>query len=148
VPFPYRFLLFEGLLLGGTLYALLRGGGPERIAALMMVVAWLLSMASNSHTGFVHFEAGVFLVDVALFVGLYLLSLFTTRYWPLWMCAMQGITVLSHLIAVLSPSDAPGYAIMTQFWAYPMQILLIVATHRHRRRLKLSGTDPAWVRSF
>lgn len=145
MPFPYRFLLFEGLLLVSTLYALLRGGGPERIAALMTFVAWLLSMALNSHTSFVHFEGGVFLVDLALFAGLYLLSLFTTRYWPIWMSAMQGIAVLSHLIAVLSPMDAPGYAIMVQFWAYPMEILLIVATRRHRRRLKRYGADPAWA---
>lgn len=148
MPFHYRFLLFEGLLVATTLYALLRGGAPERLVGLMMVVAWILSMALNSHTEFREFEVGLFLVDLAFFAALYLLSLFTTRFWPLWMCAMQGVDVLSHLIALLSPSESPGYAIMVQFWAYPMQILLIVATRRHRQRLSQAGVDPAWVRSF
>ena len=148
MPFPYRFLLFEGLMLGSLLYALLRGGAPERLASLMMVVAWILSMALNSHTRFVHFEAGMFVVDVALFAALYLLSLFTTRFWPIWMCAMQGIEVMSHLLAAFSPVDSVGYAITVQFWGYPMQVLLIVATRRHRLRLKQSGTDPAWTWKF
>jgi len=148
MPFPYRFLLFEGLLVASTLYALLRGGAPERLVSLMMVVAWILTMALNSRTEFSHFEAGVFLVDIVFFAALYLLSLFTTRFWPIWMCAMQGLDVLSHLIAVMSPWDAPGYAIMVQFWAYPMEALLIVATRRHRHRLRQAGADPAWARSF
>jgi len=147
MPFPYRFLFFEGLLLGSTLYALLRGGAPERLASLMMVIAWILSMALNSHTEFAHFEAGVFAVDVVLFAAFYLLSLFTTRFWPIWMCAMQGIEVMSHLLAALS-GDSVGYAIMVQFWGYPMQVLLIVATRRHRLRLKQSRTDPAWTWKF
>jgi hypothetical protein len=146
MPFPYRFLVFQALLVGSLLYALLRGGLPERIAALMMVLAFVLSEALSSHTQFHHFETGVFLVDLAFFAALYLLSLRTTRYWPLWMCAMQGLEVLAHLIILVSPEESPAYAIMVQFWAYPMQTLLIVATWRHRRRVKLYGADPAWVR--
>jgi hypothetical protein len=148
MPFPYRFMVFETLLLGSTLYALLRGGAPERLVSMMMVTAWILSMALDSNTGHIHFEAGVFAVDAVFFVALYLLSLFTTRFWPIWMSAMQGIDVLSHILAVLSPADAVGYTIMTQFWGYPMQVLLIVATRHHRLRLKRLGTDPAWVRKF
>ena len=58
---------------------------------------------------------------------------------------MQGIEVLAHVVILLSPWESVGYAIMIQFWAYPMQALLIIATWRHRRRLRLYGSDPAWL---
>ena len=143
--FPIRFFLFESLILGSTLYALLRGGAPERSVGFMLMIAWLLSVVMSHHNGWGHFHVEVFLIDLALFAGLYLLSLFTSRYWPLWMCAMQGLTVLGHALALLASADAAGYAIWTQFWGYPIQGLLIVATRRHQRRLKLHGADPAWA---
>lgn len=144
--FHYRLMLFILLMLGSTLYALMRGGAPERIAAVLLAIAYALSVVASAHPHYAeHFERTLFLIDLGLFASLYMLSIVTARFWPIWMCAMQGVAVLGHVVDLLAPWEAYGYAIMMQFWAYPIQILLIVATRRHRRRLSLRGRDPAWA---
>ena len=142
------FVVFEVFFVGTLAYAGLRGGAPERITALLFAIAYFLSLAQiAAHMDeFDKVNIGLFLVDLVLFAALYLLSLFTTRFWPIWMSAMQGLEVITHLLPLVEPGPGYGYAIMVQFWAYPMQALLIVATWRHRRRLERNGTDPAWAR--
>jgi len=145
MPFGFRFPFFELLLVGSLLFAFLRGGAPERIVSLLLLIAFILSFALSSRSHYVHFETGVFLVDFTLFPCLYALSICSTRFWPIWMCAMQGLAVMAHLLILVSPKEAAGYQIMVQFWCYPIQSLLIVASWRHHRRVRLYGADPAWV---
>jgi hypothetical protein len=142
-----HFLFFEAYFLVTVVYAALRGGAAERVTAALFTLAYILSLAQHAaHMNqFATVNVGLLLVDLALFVALYILSLFTTRFWPLWMCAMQGVDVLGHLVPLTEPGPGYGYAVMVQFWGYPMQALLIVATWRHRRRLALYGMDPAWI---
>lgn len=141
------FVVFEALFVGTLAYAGLRGGAPERITALLFAVAYFLSLAQHAEhmNEFDRVNIGLFLVDLSLFAALYLLSLFTTRFWPIWMSAMQGLDVIAHVLPLVEPGPGYAYAIMVQFWAYPMQALLIVATWRHRRRLERNGADPAWA---
>jgi hypothetical protein len=144
-----RFEFFILLVAVSSLYAVIRGGAPERLTALLLLTAFILSLLVRSrHGSYTHVEVGVFLVDVALFAALYLLSLLSTRFWPIWMSGMQGVGVLAHC-AILAPPVTPfAYAAMTDFWGYPMSVLLMVATRRHRLRLARTGTDDPWVFSY
>jgi hypothetical protein len=143
-------VLFDILLVVACLYALVRGGAPERLVALMLVAAFYASIRVTAPYpyGFHHVEVGLFLVDLALFAALYLLSLFSTRFWPIWMTAMQGLSLLAHVMALTPQPSAFGYQALEEFWAIPQLILLIVATYRHRRRLARNGTDTSWTISF
>jgi hypothetical protein len=142
-------MVFLALFAASSIYALIRGGAPERITALLLSVALILSMLSVSPeaTRYKHAEASLFLVDLALFAALYLLSLFTTRFWPIWMSAMQGLTVLGHVSFLDQPGTGFGYAVLVQFWCWPMQVLLIAAAYRHRQRMVRSGIDRPWASS-
>ena len=139
--------LFNILMLAASTYALGWGGAPERIFVLMSVVALALSIHVH-HDGFLKLDVDLFLVDLAFFCALYCLSLFSTRFWPIWMSALQGLTVLSHAVILAPAPEGAGYAILEQFWAWPMEMLLIVATFRHQRRLTWNGTDRPWTISF
>ena len=146
----WHFLLFWGLYLSALGYALGWGGAPERLFALMCVLgfaATLLVRTPWPREGG-HAELGVFFVDLAMFCALYFLSIFSTRFWPIWMTAMQGLSVLAHVMALMPQPSAFGYQVMEEFWAYPQLTLLIVAVHRHRQRLQRNGTDPSWTTSF
>jgi hypothetical protein len=142
-----RNVLFLVLFAASSIYALTRGGAPERLTALLLSAALLLTIltASPEATRFKHAETTLFLIDLSLFAALYLLSLFTTRFWPIWMSAMQGLTVLGHVSILDQPGTGFGYAVLVQFWSWPMEMLLIVAVHRHRQRLARTGTDRAWT---
>jgi len=144
------YLLFTLLLILALGYALGWGGAPERIFAL-------LEAAGSAVTGWVetpwpyefrHVELGVFFVDLALFCALYVLSIFSTRFWPIWMTAMQGLVVLAHVVVLTPQPSAFSYQALEECWSYPQLMLLMVAVYRHRRRLALMGTDPSWTTSF
>lgn len=146
----WHVLLFYALLVGGFLYALFWGGAPERLFALLCVIgaAGTIWVGTPTPYTFRHVELGIFLVDFGMFCCLYVLSIFSTRFWPIWMTAMQGLTVLAHVMSLMPQPSPFGYQVLEEFWAFPQLMLLIVATRRHRQRLARNGTDPSWTVSF
>src|SRR3546814_17797262 len=99
------------------------------------------------HSRFSGVEWPMFAVDSAAFAALYILSLISTRYWPAWMAAMQGCVALSHLSGLRLDIIPWAYGTVVAGWAYAMLVVLIIATCRHRQRLRRYGADPAWYRS-
>jgi hypothetical protein len=151
-----RWALFEVIFLGSCGYALVRGGAPERIAAITFLVSATLTMLLRQPDLFVfmrqwpspifqHIETGVTIVDSVMLVVMLALALFSERFWPIWMAAMAGITVLTHFTMLLRLDLLPwAYWRSQALWSYPMLLLLTAATWRHRRRLRLIGADRSW----
>ena len=141
--------LAYNLLLGAScLYALLRGGGPERVCATAFLIATLLTVLVVRPEGirFASTDLGILTVDVALLILLVGVAIAANRLWPMVMAAMQLVEVAGH-IARASPIVMPyAYATILAIWSYPMLLLLIVATYRHRRRIAKAGSDPSWRR--
>ncbi len=140
-------LLFCALQVVVACYAIWRGGGPERRAALMQVVAFLATMASYSISNyrFIELETGVFAIDVALLIALYWLALRSNRVWPMAMTALQLSSIFVHVARLADGGmSAWAYAFLLKIWGYAMVLLLGVAVVRHRRRLHKSGVDKAW----
>jgi hypothetical protein len=138
---------FYALLFLATFYAIAWGGAPERIFVLIAATGFAVTVWVETPWPyeFRHVELGVFFVDLAMFCALYLLSIFSTRFWPIWMTAMQGLVVLSHVVVLIPQPSAFGYQALEEFWASPQLILLMAAVYRRRRRLAQAGTDPAWT---
>lgn len=145
-----RLILFLVLWLGCCLYALLRGGAPEKIGAAIFLSAALLSMALAEPAGsrFDSVEAGVLLVDLGVLAGFMAMAIMSTRFWPIWMSGMQGVQVFSHFAIAVNATVIPwAYWNAQTLWSYPMLILLAAATSWHRLRLRTAGADPCWRRS-
>ena len=146
-----RLILFLVLWLASCVYALVRGGGPERIGALTLLAAALLSAFVEEPEGsrFDSIEIGMLLVDLSVFAAFFALALFADRFWPLWMSGMQGVQVFSHFAIAINANIIPwAYWNAQTLWSYPMLLLLAAATAWHRARLRRSGADPSWRRSF
>jgi hypothetical protein len=141
-----RILIFNALYILSSLFALIRGGAPERIGALILIADFQLSLwvVAPMHSRFAGVEWPMLAVDAAAFAALYALSLVTTRYWPAWMAAIQGCVALSHLSG-LRPEILPwAYGTVVAAWAYIMLTMLAIATWRHQQRIRRYGADPAW----
>ena len=81
-----RVILYEMILIICCAYALARGGAPERIAAGMMLAASLASVASYSQpfgASYLKVQVWVFAIDMLLLMGLFVLAIASTRFWPL-----------------------------------------------------------------
>ncbi len=130
-------------------YALVRGGSPERLTAVIFLAGTFASIMISIHAppppeGF---QWAIFLVDLAMFIALGAIMLFARRYWPMAITACQLLAVMGHVIRLLDPQIVPVlYWISTAFWAVPQMLFLATATARHRSRLRRHGVDPAWSR--
>jgi len=144
-------IIFFGLLIAGCCYAAVRGGGPERITAAGMVCAMAITLTFTHshplwHSAYSTVEIGVALTDLFLFLLIAGIALVSARFWPILMASMMGCGLFGHLTKPLGPDIlARAYFIAVAFWSYPELILLMVATWRHRGRLKRYGVDYAWV---
>lgn len=137
-------LVFQIILGVSCAYALWRGGGPERVTSLMLFGAALLSVGAS----YQEVEIGILIVDHLLLLGLLLVLLYANRLWPIFMFGMHLLNVSSHWVRIEDPGIvATIYAIISQGWAYPMQMLLVAATLMHQRRLLRHGVDNSWLKS-
>ena len=141
-----RILIFNSLYIVSMLFAIARGGAPERIGAAILIAdfqlsAWVVAPMSTRFNGV---EWPMFAVDSAAFLALYILSLLSTRYWPAWMAAIQGCVALSHLAGLRLEIIPWAYGMAVAGWAYAMLLILAVGTWRHRQRIRCYGADPAW----
>jgi hypothetical protein len=147
-------LVYLVILLLSSGYALLRGGGPERAGASLVLLGSVLSVVLLSPkispvSRFTRLESGVFLVDLLAYAASLILMLRANRFWTLWMTAMLGVELLAHLLAV--PGMATfnlTYAIVERIWGYPLALLPAIGTWRHRQRLRRYGTDSSWSASW
>jgi len=137
-----RFLLYGALMWGVCLYAFFRGGRAERLAAAGLLIATYSTalVASPMASRFQGVEMPIMLVDGAFFLLLAGISLKTEKFWPLWLTAMQGLTVLSHL-APYVPHVLPwAYGNALAVWSYPMLIVLGLMVHHHHRSSKAGAS--------
>lgn len=140
-----RLLLYGALMWGVCLYAFLRGGRAERVTAASLLVATYATalVARPMAMRFQGVEIPIMMVDGIFFLVLFGISLKSEKFWPLWLTAMQGLTILSHL-APYVPHVLPwAYGNALAMWSYPMLIVLAFAVHSHHRSRKAGGSFTA-----
>lgn len=142
----YLFLAFAilvGIALGVAWW---KGGVPERIASGMFSIAWLASMATDSPYAVRYREVQInfLLIDLALLVGLLLLTRATHRRWTVLATSLQSLIVFAHLARAISPHQwALVYMIMTTVWPYLQLLVLIGGTVTHWRRSAVLVSAPS-----
>lgn len=139
--------IFLALQFAICLYAILRGGGPERViaAALLATVPPSLMLRFAGPVTFEGVEAGILAIDIALAATFFIVALRAHRFWPIWMFALHATGMLAHLARELQPDATPwAYGFLLMSWSFPMLALLAIGTWRHQRRLTMSGADPSW----
>ena len=139
--------LFTTLLLACCGYALARGGRPEKLCAMMMLVATAFTMAIFPEVKgrFAELEVGLFAADLVLLLAFVGLALAADRYWPMWISSMQLVAVMSHVVGAILGERVPlAYAVAVVLWSYPMVVMLALATYRHHVRVRRDGPEQGW----
>lgn len=143
-------LIFLAILAVCCLYALVRGGPPERLGATALIAAVVAShfVPASGPIRFQTIEYGTMAVDMTLLAVIVFIAVRAQRFWPMWMAAILLDTVLTHLL-MLSPKLIPwSYSVMNAAWGYPLPIIIAVGTWRHHMRKQRYGDDPAWNRQL
>ncbi|MBB3957068.1 hypothetical protein [Novosphingobium sediminicola] len=138
---------FLALLIFSTLFALTRGGRPEKIGAIALFAGALISFLVVRPRGlrFRHIETGILMTDIAL-LGIFLwLTFRCTRFWPIWISGLLGAETLVHLGLIVAPQvHWEVYLNATALWSWLIQLMLVIGTWRHQMRLMQNGRDPPW----
>ncbi len=128
----WRIMIYGILMWAVTIYAIRRGGGTEKLAAVGIVGNSYLTPLLLNPTGteFQQVEVSVVFVDCALLVLLLLIALQSRKFWPLWLTAIQGVTILGHFAPLVHLSPWM-YQRAVASWSWPMLILLGYAVRQH-----------------
>lgn len=140
-------LLYFGLLALCCGYALARGGTPERLGAIILLIASVLTplMRSWNMARFQGLEPSILALDLVALAAFVALALRANRFWPLWIAAIQLLGCTGHIAKALNPAIDPwAYYVMVALGGYPMCLIIAIATRRHRRRMAERGVDPSW----
>jgi hypothetical protein len=140
-------LIYYGLFAASSLYALVRGGAPERLVALVMIAGITITpmLLNPVSTRFYGVETRVFILDVLILLAFTAIALRANRFWPMGIVVFHGMSVLGHLLKLADPRlIRTAYLVMLALWIYPQLLLLVLGTWRHAVRLKRTGADPSW----
>ncbi len=144
-----RVWLFCAIQLGVSGYALVRGGAPERLTGLALLLAAASTgiLERDSPSLFSGVEVGVMIVDTLLLVAMVAITLNADRFWPVWITALQALGSGAHLAKAISPDVIRlVYAVLAAAWSYPIVLVLLIGTVRHSRRIQARGWDLDWSR--
>jgi hypothetical protein len=130
-----------------SVYAGLKGAGPERIGAAVILVGSALTTVgmSGPSSRYTYVESGALLVDGAALVAFLFLSLRAERFWPLCVTALQIVGTAGHAVKLLDAEVLrAAYAFAMAVWSYPMWFLVVLGTWNHQKRLARNGVDRSW----
>jgi len=144
---PGMILIFA-LVCGACWLGYRKGGPPERLAAVSIVV-WIVADAVYhllfGPSGFDKVDPVHLVLDGGELAAIVWLALNANRTWPLWAAAAQVICVCGH-VALLIEGDGMrrAYWAMTQLPQYIQLLALLLGATAHARRVRLMGRYRSW----
>lgn len=144
-----RVWVFYAIQIGASGYALWRGGAPERLTGLALLIAAVSTglLQRDFPSLFSGVEVGVMVVDVLLLLAMIGITLRADRFWPAWITALHALGSGAHLAKAISPEVIRlVYAVLAAAWSYPIVLVLVIGTMRHSQRIRTRGWDLDWSR--
>jgi len=125
-------------------FAMWKGGRPERVAALGMLLAWLGTVVLQNRSNWIDPQYGIMAVDGALLVVLLWVALRTSRRWALFATAVHLLGLGAHISMALDLRiESFAYLTTLAIWTYGVLLALFLGTlleaMPERRRLRASG---------
>lgn len=112
-------LLFDVTLLLTCGYAALKGGRPERVGAVINLIASVVTTALRlmDASYFAPAETITLLIDLAVAGGFYWLGVTTIRFWPVWAAGFAVADLFMSIFGALLPR-VPLFAYHTGLGIY------------------------------
>lgn len=122
-------------------FALWKGGRSEQSAAVLLIVAWMASLAAQHYSGLSNPQWLIVAVDVATLAALGAIAWRSERSWPIWAAALQSIGTATHVAYGLALRiDPVAYYAAVNLTAYGVAVALALGAFISWREQKaLSG---------
>lgn len=141
---------FNGALLVICSFALLRGGRPERVGAIVNILGCLITaivrLALPAAWAPAHFAVTV--IDLSVLATFFWLAIRSTRFWPIWAFGFALADIVISIAGALLPRT-PLFAYHTGIgiYAYLALAALAIGTYRLPRDAtpdQRRGHRPRW----
>lgn len=145
-------VLAQNLAAAGLfIWALKRGGAPERYLSGCLVIALWLNLfirhVLQVTTSFGEADWPSILLELAVLSFAVWTALKCNRIWPLWFSALQIIATISYLLREVSQQMHPmSYSIFMRVPTYGQLVVLFCAMIACERRSRLGIAVPDWTR--
>ncbi len=139
---PYA--TFMAVSLGAVAW---RGGAPERLGAVVMVVmvAFQMTMEKFIPSEFNNVDISSLGTDIIGLVGFGAIALHARRMWPLWATALQIVCLGAHFSRWASITMSPvAYALIRSVPTAVILLLLLAATVRCVVARRRGQVDVPW----
>lgn len=146
-----RIAVFVTILLATLLYALRKGGGPERAMALILIAMLLADQLLHLFVPpfFGGVDTGHLLIDLIAAAATFGVAMTAHRFWPMPAAVLQFLPLMAHIGKAADLAVHPiAYLTMQVAASWLLPPLLALATWRHQRRLRTNGTDRSWYLSW
>jgi hypothetical protein len=119
--------------------AIWRGGRPERIVAITLLVTMVITPLVQTGVGEDSLEVGMFLVDTFFMLVVFWVALTSDRWWPLFCAAFALLAAVSHVARTFNDQIGQfSYITATVMWSYGTVYALgagVFELERRKRRL-------------
>lgn len=143
-----RIAIFVTILLVVLVYALRKGGGPERAMAVILIAMALADQILHLFVPprFTSIDTGHLAIDLVAASATVVLALTAHRFWPILAAVLQILPLMAHVGKAMEISVHPvAYQTMQVASSWLLPPLLALATWRHLRRLRANGNDRSWL---
>lgn len=149
LAFPYRFMFQMACFVALAVWAMRRGGGPERICSAIFVAMFaadrfydlLVRPAFELET----VDTWLFALDIAVLAAIVPVALRANRLYPMVLAACQLIAVNSHLARDSFEQVTPvAYAVMVIAPSYLQLMILAGGIWAHTKRVERYGPYRDW----
>lgn len=124
------------------LFAFLKGGETERIAAGAYVLGWFASLLVQDGGALYSVQYGVMIIDILMLLVLAGLAWKSRTAWPAWAAACLLLVVMSHVLSIseVRPGLA-NYLMVINLAGFGVLIALAVGTFWHWQERRAAGLE-------
>jgi hypothetical protein len=133
-------IIYYCVLAATVFFGLRFGAATERQAAVTALFGSIVTTAVANSDSWNSLDPGLLIIDFAVLASFWWLALKSDRFWPYWVTGWQLVAVLIHIERGLFEEIMPApYALLSMFLAYPILLLILAASLRHRAEQKSSS---------
>jgi hypothetical protein len=112
-----------------TAFAFLKGEQPERLGAGTFMLGFFASQLLQDLTQLQGAQWGMMAIDVVMLILFSALAWKSGRAWPVWVCALQSLIVMSHLTTILDlRPPVTAFIAVVNLSSYGILIAIVIGT--------------------
>jgi len=125
-----------------TAFAFLKGDEPERVGAGAYMLGLFASQLVQDKTAIHGTQWGLMAIDAVFLAVCIGLAWKSRRAWPVWVCALQSLIVMSHLLTLidLRPSIGAFFAVIN-LASYGVLVAIAVGTFWAWQERRAAGLE-------